>query len=426
MRKIAAASLIGTTIEWYDFLLYGTAAALVFNRLFFPDLDPAVGTLAAFATFAAGFIARPIGGAIFGHFGDTRGRKSMLFLTLLLMGVTTALIGALPTYQQVGVLAPILLVILRLIQGVGLGGEWGAAVLMAVEHAPDNRKGFYGSWPQIGAPAGLLLATIAFLAISALPEQQFLAWGWRIPFLLSLVLVVVGLFVRRTVAESPEFQQLKQPSRRPVLEVLRHHPVPVLLAAGSRCAEIGFLNILSTFVLSYAVQTLGMPRPTVLSAILLVTVVFLVLIPLFGALSDKVGRRPVYLAGTIVGTVLAIPAMQLIDVAQIPFLILGLTLGILGPAAMFGPQATYFAELFKTRVRYTGSSLGFQLGSVLAGALSPLIAATLATTYNSLLPVGLFMLGLGVITLACVLALSSTAAEAVIELASPANAEAAA
>jgi len=409
MVKIALASLIGTTIEWYDFLLYGMAAALVFNRLFFPELDPAVGTLAALATYAAGFVARPLGGAIFGHFGDTRGRKSMLFVTLLIMGVATALIGVLPTYEQIGLLAPVLLVALRMCQGVGLGGEWGAAVLMAVEHAPAGRRGFYGSWPQIGAPAGFLLASIVFLAVSAMPESQFLSWGWRVPFLLSLVLVVLGLVVRRAVAESPAFAQLRQArgqASQPLLEVLRHHPRPVLLAAGSRCAEIGFLNILTTFVVGYATQSLGMPRPVVLVVTILVTVVVLVLIPAFGALSDRRGRRSVYMAGAVLGTAVAPPAMWLIDAGHVGTLALGMLIAIIGPSVMFGPQAAFFAELFGTRVRYSGSSLGFQLGSVLAGGFSPLITASLATAFGSLLSVGLFMVGLGLITIGCVRALA--------------------
>jgi MFS family permease len=309
--KVALASFVGTTVEWYDFLLYGTAAALVFNRLFFPAFDPALGTLAALATFAAGFVARPLGGALFGHFGDTRGRESMLVLTLLLMGTATFLVGLLPTYDRVGALAPTLLVALRLCQGIGLGGEWAAAVLLAVEHAPPSKRGFFGSWPQMGAPAGLLLANVLFLAVSSLPEPQLFSWGWRVPFLLSLVLVIVGLLVRRTVAESPAFARLKAAraqAKRPLLEVLRRHPRPVLLAMGARCAEIGLVTIFSTFILSYATQTLGMPRPSVLMALLIGTAVVLVVIPASGALSDRLGRRKVYLGGALAATLLVLPA----------------------------------------------------------------------------------------------------------------------
>jgi metabolite-proton symporter len=411
ITKVALASFIGTTIEWYDFLLYGTAAALVFNRLFFPELDAAVGTVAALATFATGYFARPIGAMIFGHFGDTRGRKSMLFVTLLIMGLATVAVGLLPTYHQIGVLAPLLLIGLRLCQGIGLGGEWGAAVLMAVEHAPVLRRGFFGSWPQMGAPAGLLLANLLFLAVASLPEEQFFSWGWRVPFLLSIVLVVLGLIIRTAIAESPAFVQLKQhnqQSRRPVLEVIRQHPRLVLLTAGARCVEIGFLNVLSTFVLSYATLTLGLPRSAVIGATLLVIVFVLVIIPLAGAASDYVGRRTVYLFGAISATLLIVPACLLIDSGQIGLLTIGMAVGIFGAAVAFGPQATYFAELFGTRVRYTGASLGFQLGSVLAGGLAPLVAASLAAAWGSLVPVAWFLVGLGIITLACLRGLGET------------------
>jgi MHS family shikimate/dehydroshikimate transporter-like MFS transporter len=409
--KVAVASFIGTTIEWYDFLLYGTAAALVFNRLFFPEFEPALGTLAALATFAAGFVARPLGAAIFGHFGDTRGRRSMLVLTLLIMGTATFLIGLLPTYDQVGFVAPILLVALRLCQGIGLGGEWGAAVLLAVEHAPAHQRGFYASWPQMGAPAGLLLANVIFLATSTLPEEQFFTWGWRVPFILSVVLVVVGLFVRRSVEESPAFARLKQAraeAKQPLLEVVRRHPRPVLLAAGARSAEIGFLSIFSTFILSYATQSTGLPRPSVVAALILATLVTLFVIPAFGALSDRLGRRRVYLVGAVTATLLAGPACWLIDSRQVGPLTLGIVVGLLGPAMMFGPQAAYFAELFGARVRYTGASLGFQLGAVVAGGLSPVVAATLAAASGSLMPVAFFMIGLGGISLGCVWAAGET------------------
>ncbi len=354
MRTLALASFIGTTIEWYDFLLYGTAAALVFNRLFFPSIDPALGTLAALGTFATGYFARPLGAIIFGHFGDTRGRKAMLFLTLLLTGIATVLVGALPTYEQIGALAPVLLVLLRLCQGIGLGGEWGGAVLLAVEHAPDNKRGFYGSWPQLGAPAGLLLANIIFLAVSGLPEQQLFSWGWRIPFLLSVILVVVGLIVRRAIAESPAFAQIKEAraeSKRPLLEVLRSHPRAVLLTAGARSAEIGFLNILSVFILSYATQSLGLPRPAVIGAVLVVIVAVGPAIPIAAALSDRFGRRRVYLLTALFATLVAVPACLLVDSAQIPLLALGCFLGAVASAGLLGVQGAYFAELFGTRVR---------------------------------------------------------------------------
>jgi MFS family permease len=401
---VALGSFVGTTIEWYDFFLYATAAALVFNRLFFPTFDPALGSLAALATFTVGFVARPLGAVLFGHFGDTRGRKSMLVLTLVIMGAATFLIGLLPTYDQVGALAPVLLVTLRLCQGIGLGGEWGAAVLMAVEHAPARRRGFYGSWPQMGAPAGLLLASVAFLAVASLPEPQLLSWGWRAPFLLSLGLVVVGLIVRRAVAESPAFARLTEArarARRPLVEVLRRHRRPVLLALGARSAEIGFVNVFSTFILGYATLTLGLARPTALAALLLATAVALAVIPAAGALSDRLGRRPVYVVGALAATLLAIPACLLIDSGRVELLTIGVVAGLLGPAVMGGPQASFFAELFGARVRFTGASLGFQLGAALAGGLSPIVAAGVAAAAGGLAPVGVFMVGLGAVTLGC-------------------------
>jgi MFS family permease len=410
--KVAAACFIGTAIEWYDFLLYGTAAALVFNRLFFPDFEPAFGTLAALATFAAGSLARPLGAAVFGHLGDTRGRKPMLFLTLLCMGLATALIGLLPTYSQVGVLAPVLLVILRMLQGIGLGGEWGGAVLLAFEHAPANRRGFFASWPQMGAPAGLLLANFVFLAASGLPEAEFMAWGWRVPFLLSLLLVVLGLLMRRAIGESPAFSQLKRDdaaARQPVLEALRKHPRAVLLGAGTRAAEAGFIAIITTFILGYAVQTAGLPRPAVLSAVILGSLATILVVLISGSLSDRLGKGRMYIAGAVFATAAAVPACLLIDSRQMGLVTLGIVVGMLGPGLMFGPQASFLAELFPARVRSSGTSLGFQLGGVLAGALSPVIAAALVAASGSLVAVGVYLLALGLISIASV-ALAQTPA----------------
>ena len=268
--KVATASLIGTSIEWYDFFLYGTAAALIFNKLFFPTFDPMMGTLLAFATYAVGFVARPVGGLVFGHYGDKIGRKKMLYLTLLIMGTATAIIGILPTYETLGVWAAVLLVGCRLIQGFGLGGEWGGAVLMAVEHAPENRRGFYGSWPQLGGALGLVLGTLVFTLFSSLmSDAQFIAWGWRLPFLFSVVLVIVGLWIRMTIAESPEFQKIKdekQEVKMPILDAIRLHPKNIVLAMGARFAENGFFYIYATFTLAYATQALGMNRQDILMA----------------------------------------------------------------------------------------------------------------------------------------------------------------
>ncbi len=407
VTQVVIASFIGTAIEWYDFFLYGTAAALVFNRLFFPTFAPLVGTLAAFGTYAMGFVARPLGGVVFGHYGDKIGRKSMLSLTLLLMGTATFCIGLLPTYDTIGVWAPILLVALRVVQGFAVGGEWGGAVLMAVEHAPAGRRGFYGSWPQVGAPAGLLLSTAVFSLVATLPEGQLLAWGWRVPFLLSVVLVGVGLFIRLRIQESPEFRRVKetgQASRLPLLDAVRAHPGNILLAMGARIAENGFFYLYSVFALVYVTEQLGLPRNTILNSVLFATACELVAIPVFGALSDRVGRRPIYLLGAAFSAVFAFPFFWLLDTRQPVLLWLAVALGLgLGHGAMYGPQASFFSELFGTRVRYSGASLGYQLASVFAGGLSPLIAtALLAWSGGKPWPVAAYMVGMALITLVSV------------------------
>ena len=411
ITSVALASFVGTTIEWYDFFLYGTAAALVFNRLFFPSFDPLAGTLAAFGTYTVGFIARPVGGIVIGHYGDRVGRKSMLVLTLLIMGIATMLIGLLPTHAEAGAWAAVGLVVLRLAQGFGVGGEWGGAVLMAVEHAPAHRRGFYGSWPQIGVPAGLLLSTGVFSVFSRLPDDDFLSWGWRIPFLLSGVLVVVGLVIRLRLIETPAFAKMKVESREarlPIVEVLHKHLREVLIAVGARAAENGAFYVYSVFVLVYATQHAAVDRQTVLTGVLLGSVVDMIAIPLYGALSDRIGRRPVYLFGAVMTAVLAYPLFWLIDTRSPPLVWLALILSFaFGHAPMYGPQAAFFAELFGTRVRYTGVSLGSQLSSVLAGGLAPFIATALLTRYGSG-AVALYVIGLGLLTVVSVLAASET------------------
>ncbi len=405
--KVALASLIGTSIEWYDFFLYGTAAALVFNKLFFPTFDPMVGTIAAFATFAVGFIARPIGGIVFGHYGDRLGRKNMLYLTLLIMGLATAAIGLLPTYATLGVWSPVLLVAMRLAQGFGLGGEWGGAVLMAVEHAPPNRRGFYGSWPQVGAYIGLLLSTLVFRYVSKLPEADFLAWAWRVPFLLSFLLVVVGLWIRMKVAESPVFEKVKQQkheAKMPIVEVLKKHPKNMLLAAGARFAENGLFYVFTTFALTYVAAQLKMDRVIALNGLLIASFISVFLAPLWGALSDRIGRRPVYIWGAVACGLLAFPFFAMLATKQPGIIWLALVLPIgLGHAAMYGPQASFFSELFSARLRYSGASLGYQLASVFAGGLSPLIATgLLAWSGGKPWPVALYMIGLVLITVVSV------------------------
>jgi metabolite-proton symporter len=381
IRVVAFASLIGTTIEWYDFFLYGTAAALVLNQLFFPTFDAFAGTLAALMTYAVGFVARPIGGIIIGHYGDRIGRKSMLVLTLLIMGLATFLIGLLPTYAQIGALAPVLLVVLRLAQGFGVGGEWGGAILMAVEHAPAMRRGFYGSWPQIGVPAGLLLSTVVYVPFSELSPESFLSWGWRVPFLISLVLVGVGLIIRVRILETPAFQRVKEQRKeapQPVIEVLRRYPKQVLVAMGARLAENGTFYLYSVFVLIYATQHVGMNRNIMLTAIMIAAALELITIPLFGLLSDLVGRRPVYLFGAVSAGIFAYPLFWMLDTASPIFVRLALILGLsISHAAMYAPQGAFFSELFGARVRYSGASLGVQLASVLAGGVAPILATTL-------------------------------------------------
>ena len=379
--KVAFASMIGTSIEWYDYFLYGTAAALVFNKLFFPNYDPLVGTLLAFATFSVGFIARPVGGMVFGHYGDRIGRKKMLYLTLMIMGLATTIIGLLPTYASIGIWAPILLVTMRLAQGFGLGGEWGGAVLMAVEHAPANRRGFYGSWPQLGAYVGLLLSTLVFRAVSKLPEADFLSWGWRVPFLISLILVIVGVWIRMTIAESPVFAKLKeqkQEAKMPIVEAVKKHPKNILIAMGARFAENGLFYVFTVFSLTYISTHLQIPRVVGLNGLLWAAFLGIFFCPAWGALSDKVGRRSVYIYGAVACGVLAFPFFTMLDTKTPWVIAIAIILPvILGHAAMYGPQASFLSEMFSARVRYSGASLGYQLASIFAGGLSPLIATWL-------------------------------------------------
>jgi metabolite-proton symporter len=410
-RTVALASFVGTTIEWYDFFLYGTAAALVFGRLFFPTFDPLTATLASFGTYTVGFIARPLGGIVIGHYGDRVGRKSMLVLTLLVMGIATVLIGLLPTYEQIGAWAAALLVLLRIAQGVGVGGEWAGAVLMAVEHAPPGRRGYYGSWPQIGVPAGLLLSTGVFAVVSRMPDESFLSWGWRVPFLLSGLLVLVGLFIRLRVLETPVFVNLRaraSEAPRPIVEVLRAYPRQVLLAMGARFAENGSFYIYSVFVLVYGTQQLGLDRQIVLTGILLGSAAELLAIPIYGSLSDRIGRRPVYLSGAIGTALFAFPLFWLLDTGSTPLVWLALVVALaVCHAAMYGPQAAFLSELFGARVRYSGASLGAQLASVLAGGLSPFIATALLAAYgrNAL---ALYLIAMAAVTIVAVYAASET------------------
>ncbi|MEX2579524.1 MAG: MFS transporter [Verrucomicrobiales bacterium] len=403
VRRVVLASFIGTTIEWFDFFIYGTAAALVFGQLFFPGESEFVGRMASFGTFAIGFFARPLGGIVFGHFGDKIGRKAMLVTTLMMMGVATFLIGVLPTYESIGVAAPIILVLLRLVQGFGVGGEWGGAVLMAVEHGHEGKRGLYGSCVQMGVPVGLLLATSVFAVVTRMPEEDFLAWGWRIPFLLGIVLLGVGLFIRLRIVESPLFAKVKNLgdiSKLPILDVVKRHPKNVFLAMGARFAENACFYIFSVFVLSYAVDQLGLERATILTGVWIAAAVQIIAIPAFGSLSDRVGRRPVYLGGAVFIALFAFPFFWMIETQTTIYIWLAIVLGLVGHAAMYGPQAAFFSELFGTRVRYSGASIGYQLASPFAGGLAPLIAtALLEWSGNRSWPVSVYLIATAAITL---------------------------
>jgi MFS transporter, MHS family, shikimate and dehydroshikimate transport protein len=380
IRQVAFASFIGTAIEWYDFFLYGTAAALVFNRLFFPELAPLTGTLASFATFGVGFFARPVGGVVFGHFGDRVGRKSMLVITLLVMGGATFLIGLLPTFETIGIWAPILLVVLRFLQGFAVGGEWGGATLMAVEHAPEESRNFYASWPQMGAPAGLVLSTAVFTVFSSLPDEQFFAWGWRVPFLLSIILIGVGLFIRLRVLESPAFSRVKElgaESRVPLLEVLRNHPVAALLAIGVVLVNIGGYYIVITFTLSYVTEQLGVAGNVSPIGLLLAGLAEIAGILLFAYVADRVGRRPVALWSAAFVFLLAYPYFWLVNTGAPPLIWAAMSLWTFAAGALYGITGVFIAELFEARVRYSGISFGYQMAGMLGGALAPIIATAL-------------------------------------------------
>ncbi|MFF3707464.1 MFS transporter [Streptomyces phaeochromogenes] len=404
--RVATASFIGTAIEWYDYFIYGMAAAIAFGPLFFPSVSPAAGTLAAFATYSVGFAARPIGGIIMGHFGDRVGRKSMLVISLLTMGLATVGIGLLPTYETVGVWAPVLLVTLRFVQGLGVGGEWGGAVLMAVEHAPDRKKAFYGSFPQMGVPGGLIVANLVFLALTNnLSNDAFLAWGWRIPFLASAVMVVAGLVIRLTITESPEFQEVKKADseqRMPIVTVLRESWKEVLLSAGAFIGINAVGYIFMAYLLSYTTAVLGLSRNLILTFTLIASMVWLAVIPWASALSDRHGRRKVLVVGStgLVGsTLLLFPMINTTDSALIliALLITAVFMGI-----VYGPIAALFSELFKAEVRYSGASLGYQLGSILGGGIAPTVATGLYTSWESTVPISLYLTGVTLISLACV------------------------
>jgi MFS transporter, MHS family, shikimate and dehydroshikimate transport protein len=414
MRTVAAASAIGTTIEWYDFLIYSTAASLVLNKIFFPTRDPLVGKLLAIGTIGVGFFVRPVGAVILSHFGDRMGRKSMLILTLVSMGVGTVLIGLLPTYETIGVAAPILLVACRSVQGIAVGGEWGGAVLMAIEHSPLHRRGFYGSIVQIGFPLGMAIGTASFLVLAKLDESQFMSWGWRLPFLASAALVIVGTFIRLRIDETPDFKRSVREgkiARFPVLDTIRRHPKDLLVGLGARITEVSWIYVITIFGLSYAVTNMALPRTLVLGAIALGAAVELITIPLFGALSDRIGRRPVYMLGCLAAIVLSFPIFWAIETRDPLTVVLGFVIGMsVGHGIMYGVQASFLSEMFPSNLRYSGASLGYQLAAPIGGGLVPVIAAAVAgRNHGATWPVSILMIALALITMVAVLYAKETA-----------------
>jgi metabolite-proton symporter len=424
--KVVSASMAGTTVEWYDFFLYGVAAALVFPKVFFPASDPAVGVLLALGTFAIGFIARPIGGLVFGHYGDILGRKKLLVISLLMMGISTFLIGLLPGYATIGVAAPIILIVLRLVQGFGLGGEWGGAVLIVSEYDDKERRGFWASWPQAGVPLGQLMAN-GLLALLALvqTEEAFLSWGWRIPFLASALLVLIGLFIRLSIEESPVFRQAQEQAaaaaetnaaagakaHMPIMEVFRKYPREVFTAMGARFAENVSYYIFTVVIVTYL--TKNPPDHTasssfVLNAVLIGAAVHFVTIPVWGALSDRFGRKPLYLFGAIGVAVWSFVFIFLIDTNNFALTVVAVVGGLLFHGAMYGPQAAFLSELFGTRVRYSGVSVGYQLASIVAGGLAPLIAVALYTGFGSGYAIAVYVTVSSVITVLAVGTYSET------------------
>nr|WP_288453016.1 MFS transporter [uncultured Pseudomonas sp.] len=403
LRRIVAASVIGNALEWYDFFLYGTAAALVFGPLFFPaGTDPVVGTLGAFAGFAVGFVARPLGGIVFGHIGDRHGRKLALVITLSLMGFATFLMGLLPTFEQAGYLAPISLVILRIVQGIASGGEWGGGVLMLSENAPSSRTGFYASWSQLGVTGGFLLSAGAFYLAQLLPDDDFMSWGWRIPFVASIVIFGVGLYIRRSLPESRDFQQdveAKAAAKHlPAMQVLREHPKAVLQAMGLRLAENGGAYIFLSFAMAYAKFT-GLATQTVLIGVMIAMTLEAFMILFWGWLSDIIGRRTVYAIGSLGLVVFAFPFFWLFDTHDTLLVYLALILGLpLSHAAMIGTQPALMGELFPTHVRYTGLAMGHEIASIFAGGFAPLIATALFAHFQSAWPVSVMLALFGIIT----------------------------
>ena len=403
LRKAVIASTIGTTIEWYDFFLYGTAAGLIFGKLFFPNEDPLTATLAAFGTYFIGFVGRPIGAAIFGHYGDRIGRKATLIATLLCMGIATFLIAFVPTYESIGIWGAVILTILRMFQGIGVGGEWGGSVLLAMEWSRTHgQRGLVASWPQFGVPCGLFLANLAVLAFSAWSGDQFATWGWRIPFLLSIVLVGIGLWIRLGIMETPVFQQLLDDKRiepAPILEVIKQQPKEIILSALLRMSEQAPFYIFTAFIFAYAVGTLKMSRDLILWAVMAAACVSFVTIPLSGHISDLIGRRKMYLIGAATTGIFGFVYFGLVDTAVPSLVFIAIVLSLIPHDMQYGPQAALIAEAFTPRLRYSGASLGYQLASVIAGGPAPLIATALFAAYHSGYAISIYIAACAVVSL---------------------------
>jgi metabolite-proton symporter len=403
LRRAVIASTIGTAIEWYDFFLYSTVTGLVFAKLFFPRSDPLTGTLEAFTIYAVGFIARPIGAAIFGHYGDRIGRKSTLIITLMLMGIATFLVALVPTYEQIGMWGAVLLTVLRFVQGVGVGGEWGGSVLMSMEWARGNdSRGFIASWPQFGVPCGLFLANLAVLAFSQMSGDQFLTWGWRIPFFMSLILVAVGLYIRLGIMETPVFTKIvteRKIARTPTLDVIRQQPKQIILSALARMAEQTPFYIFTAFVFAYGIGTLKVSRDFLLVAVLTASIVSFVSIPLFGHISDRIGRKLMYMLGAAAVGVFGFVYFAMLETGSLPLIFAAIVLSLIPHDMMYGPQAALIAESFTGKLRYSGASLGYQLASVIAGGPAPIIATWLFATYGTPYAIAGYILACAILTL---------------------------
>lgn len=416
LNRVLIASLVGSSIEWFDYFLYGTVAALVFNEIFFVTEDPTVGLLLAYASFALAFFIRPFGGIIFSHIGDRIGRKKTLVMTLTIMGVATFGMGLLPTYQAIGIWAPILLITLRLVQGLGIGGEWGGALLLAVEYAPPEKRGLFGSIPQMGITIGMMLGTLALSIMTLLPEDSFMTWGWRVPFIFSALLVVFGLWIRKGIDETPSFKEVQAKGeipKIPLVTTLKTHWREVLIAIGAKVVETAPFYIFGTFVVSYATTYLDFSRTATLNAVMIATIVTTILIPIMGSLSDKVGRKPLYVFGTVAMILYAFPYFWLLKQGSVALLIIATVIGLgIIWAPITAVLGTMFSEIFSAEVRYTGISLGYQIGAAVAGGTAPLVATALLVNFNnSYVPVALYIIFTALISLVAIWAVKDRRGE---------------